>query len=348
MDGYVSMRDVARKAGVTTSTVSLCLRQSPRISAETRQRVLAAAEALGYRPHPLVQSLMRTRRRRGEAALGPALAFVTAFPTRDGWRRDPTPVFGQMFAGARQRAEECGYQLQEFWLHEGNMSSQRFSDMLRARGIHGLILAPLPSPNGVLTLDWKHFAAVALGFTLVHPALHRVCNDHFHSMLVSLEECLSLGHRRIGLALAAAVNEKVQRRWLAAYLLAQEEFPDLAPLEPLVTEEFSEAVFRKWVARERPDAVITSAPRDVLRWLGSRKIGVVTHSVPKLGDTLSGIYQHSEQIGRRSVDLLVPLLERNELGLPDLPDTLLVDGVWNSGKTLAARRRQNQKSINKR
>lgn len=331
------MRDVAEKAGVTASTVSLCLRRSPRISARTRKRVLAAARELGYRPHPLVQSLMRTRRRRGMAALGPALAFVTAFPTRDGWRRDPTPVFGQMFEGAQRRAEECGYQLQEFWLHEGGMSPQRFSDMLRARGIHGLLLAPLPAPNAELSLDWKQFATVALGLTLAHPAVHRVCNDHFHSMLISFEECRRLGYRRVGFALSASVNEKVQRRWLAAYLLAQTQNRCPAPLDPLVTEAFGESVFRKWVEKQKPDAVITSSPHEVLRWLGRRDIGVVTLSVPKLGDALSGIFQHSEQIGRRSIDLLIPLLERNELDLPALPDTLLVDGVWNPGSTAASR-----------
>src|SRR3954469_1504557 len=117
MKAPVSMRDVAARAGVTAATVSLVLRRSPLISVPTRERVLAAVQALGYRPHPFVQSLMRTRRSRRGAALGPVLAFVTAFPTRDGWRRDPTPVFRQMFAGAQARADEGGYRLQEFWLN---------------------------------------------------------------------------------------------------------------------------------------------------------------------------------------------------------------------------------------
>jgi DNA-binding LacI/PurR family transcriptional regulator len=337
----VSMRDVAAKVGVTAATVSLCLRRSPLISAPTRERVLAAVRALGYRPHPFVQSLMRTRRRGGSAALGPVIAFVTAFPTRDGWRREPTPVFRQMFTGAQARAEECGYGLQEFWLHDGHMSPQRFCDMLRARGIHGLVLAPLPSPNATLDLDWEHFAPVALGFTLAHPVLHRVSSDHFHSMIISIEECHRLGHRRIGLALSEKVNEKVQRRWLAAYLLAQRQFPDLAVLEPLVAETLTEPVFRKWFRRERPRVIIAPASQQISGWLAAwgvrvpDDVGLASLSASQVGDSLTGICQNGEQLGRRSIDLLVTMLERNELGLPPLPDTLLVDGTWNPGRTVA-------------
>ncbi len=338
------MRDVAARAAVSAATVSLVLRRSPLISAKTRERVLSAARALGYRPNPFVQSLMRTRRRRGGAALGPVLAFVTGHPSRDGWRRDPTPVFRQMFEGARLRAEECGYRLEEFWLHEQGMSARRFCAMLCARGIHGLVLAPLPSPNATLALEWGHFATVALGFTLAHPGVHRVSNDHFHSLIIAFEECRRLGYRRLGLALSETVNEKVQRRWLAAYLLAQHQAGDLEQLVPLVAETLTERAFRDWFEAQRPEVIIAPAPQQIMLWLEAwglrvpKDIGVASLSAPKLGDAMTGICQNGEQLGRRSIDLLVTLLERNELGLPALPDMLLVDGTWNRGQTTAALR----------
>jgi LacI family fructose operon transcriptional repressor len=63
-------------------------------------------------------------------------------------------------------------------------------------------------------------------------------------------------------------------------------------------------------------------------------VGVASLSSARLGDPVSGIYQNSELIGMRSIDLLSTLLERNELGVPPVPDSLLVDGVWNEGRTL--------------
>src|SRR3954468_14229246 len=338
----VSMRDVALRAGVTASTVSLCLRESPSIPPPTRARVLAAAQELGYRMNPFVSALMRSRRQRGAAPGGPALAFVTAFPTRDGWRKLGTPVFAQMFEGARLCAERRGYELQEFWLHEQDMSLQRFANILLARGIRGLVIAPLPNPNGELALPWDNFAAVALGTTLVRPGLHRVANDLFHSMLIAMEECHRLGYRRIGLALRLSVNQKVQRRWLAAYLVARAELPGLVQLDPLLAEPICEDDFFAWIERERPEVIIESAPNDGRRWLQARgwripgEIGIVSLSSPGAGEEQSGIVQNAGQIGLRAVDLLVSLLEHNEYGVPRLADTLLVDGSWNPGRTLRA------------
>lgn len=337
------MRDVAAHAAVSPATVSLVLRRSPLISAETRARVMEAARTLGYRPNPYVQSLMRTRRRRGSAALGPVIAFVTAHPTRDGWRRDPTPVFRQMFEGARARAEECGYRLEEFWLRERGMSPHRFCTMLRVRGIHGLVLAPLPEANAALALEWSDFATVALGFTLTHPGVHRVSNDHFHSLITAFAECRRLGYERIGLALSETVNEKVQRRWLAAYLVAQFQSADIPRLQPLVATALTEPAFRAWFEAERPEVIVAPAPQQLMQWLSAwglripADVGIASLSAPAIGDRLTGICQNGEQLGRRSIDLLVTALERNELGLPALPDVLLVDGNWNPGETVLRR-----------
>jgi LacI family transcriptional regulator len=65
------MKQVAAAAGGWVMTVSLALRRAPSISAATRERVLAAAERLGYRRNPLVAALMadlRGKKARGAEA----------------------------------------------------------------------------------------------------------------------------------------------------------------------------------------------------------------------------------------------------------------------------------------
>ena len=57
----VTISDVAAHAGVGVSTVSRVLNESPKVSADTRARVLAAIEALSYRPNPLARGLSRGR-----------------------------------------------------------------------------------------------------------------------------------------------------------------------------------------------------------------------------------------------------------------------------------------------
>lgn len=57
----VTSFDVAREAGVSQSAVSRAFTPGASIAARTRDRIIAAAEKLGYRPNPLVRSLIRGR-----------------------------------------------------------------------------------------------------------------------------------------------------------------------------------------------------------------------------------------------------------------------------------------------
>ena len=61
MAGRVSIRDVAREAGVSVTTVSHALNDKGRLNPETRRRVRDVADALGYRPNPAARSLVSGR-----------------------------------------------------------------------------------------------------------------------------------------------------------------------------------------------------------------------------------------------------------------------------------------------
>src|SRR5687767_9601242 len=94
-----SMQTVADRMGVSRATVSLALRNDPRLPKATRERVQAIARELGYRPDPLVSShMVRVQARKAVKQIR-TLAFLTAFPTRDGWRKEAR-VFRDYFAGA--------------------------------------------------------------------------------------------------------------------------------------------------------------------------------------------------------------------------------------------------------
>ncbi|HEX6848533.1 MAG TPA: LacI family DNA-binding transcriptional regulator, partial [Chitinophagaceae bacterium] len=59
----VTIKDIARALGISTSTVSRALRDSYEISPETKQLVLDCAEKLNYRPNPIALSLKERRSR---------------------------------------------------------------------------------------------------------------------------------------------------------------------------------------------------------------------------------------------------------------------------------------------
>ncbi|HUR60575.1 MAG TPA: LacI family DNA-binding transcriptional regulator [Opitutaceae bacterium] len=335
------MKTIAAQAGVTQATVSMSLANNPRIPPTTRERIQAIARKLGYHPNPYVSTLMRIRRQGKPLKDKPALALVCGQRTADGWRNHPAPTIRQMRDGAFERATLRGYRAQEFWLHRDDMSNERFSEMLHARGIQGLLIGPLAEGDPTPVLHWEYFAAVSLSVPLPALNLTTVCNDHYFSSLQAVRECHRRGYRRPGLVLRQAHQHRFQGRWEAGFLIARQMLPAVEATSPLYVDDWQneERIFR-WLKKEAPDVLITPAS-DVLPAMLARAgmripedIGFAMLACPQLGDSCSGVYQNGHMIGALAVDTLISQVERHERGLPTQATTLMVEGQWNEGKTL--------------
>jgi DNA-binding LacI/PurR family transcriptional regulator len=337
----VTMKTIAAQAGVTQATVSMSLANNPRIPPTTRERIQAIARKLGYHPNPYVSTLMRIRRQGKPLKDKPALALVCGQRTADGWRNHPAPTIRQMRDGAFERATFRGYRAQEFWLHRDDMSNERFSEMLHARGIQGLLIGPLAEGDPTPALHWAYFAGVSLSVPLPALNITTVCNDHYFSSLQAVRECHRRGYRRPGLVLRKAHQHRFQGRWEAGFLIARQMLPEIEATLPLYVDDWQneERIFR-WLKKEQPDVLITPAS-DVLPAMLARAgmripedIGFAMLACPQLGDSFSGVYQNGHMIGALAVDTLISLVERHERGLPTQATTLMVEGQWNEGKTL--------------
>ncbi len=334
---------IAAQAGVTQATVSLCLANHPRIPQATRDRVQALAEKLGYRPHPYISSLMRFRRQGKGPMDQPVLALVCAFHTADRWRNHPSVTIRQMREGALERAAALGYHAQEFWLHRDGMSNGRFSEVLHARGIQGLLLGPLPDDATPPVLNWEHFAAVSLSAPLRGLNLTTVCNDHYFSSLRAVSESHRHGYRRPGLAILKSHHARFHGRWEAGYSMGCAMQPALVPLSPLLLDDWDdERAIRRWLRKERPDAVLTPGTEYIhpflLRegWRIPGEIGLVSLSCPEADHRISGIFQNGRLMGASAVDLIIGQIERHERGLPAQAKAMMIEGAWNPGATLRA------------
>ncbi len=333
------MADVARLAGVHGSTVSLALRNHPSIPEETRARVRRAAEEVGYQTHPLVSALMSFRRSAREVPRHTTLAFVTSSQPTDAWRESRTLC--DQFAGAQERAKMFGYHIEEFPLYAPGVTPARFNQMLRNRGIIGLIVAPLRNENDTLPIEWEHFAAVAVAFTLRRPNIPRVGSDHGQSIRLAIAECRRRGYRRIGLAVQRTIIDRVEQQWLAGFLVEHAEMPARSMLAPLLANPWSEGTFLKWFKAQRPDVILTGGDyASVLSWLKRArvdvpgKVAVVSLDLHARDGSIAGIDQHSEDLGAAVVDYLIARLHRNERGAPAQAVRLHVMGEWRDGVTI--------------
>src|SRR5215207_1192128 len=301
MSTGITMKSIATLAGVTQATVSMSLANNPRIPPQTRERIQAIAKKLGYHPNPYVSTLMRIRRQGKPLKDKPALALVCAQRTANGWRDHLAPTIRQMREGAFERATLRGYRAQEFWLHRDEMSNERFSEMLHARGIQGLLISPLADGDPTPALRWEYFAAVSLSVPLPSLTITTVCNDHYFSSLQIVRECHRRGYRRPGLVLRRAHQMRFQGRWEAGFLIAGKMLADLKLANSLYVDDWQNVDrITAWLKREKPDVIITPAA-DVLAgtlenagWSIPEKIGLALLACPQLGDPNSGVYQNGK------------------------------------------------------
>lgn len=327
----ITLRDIAARCDISATAVSLALRNHPSIPESTRDRVRGVAAALNYRPDPALAALNHYRHQRASAREGYVLAYVTCFERRNGWQQ--SPFFRRVYRGAFAQAKVLGYRMEHFWFAEPGLTGERFAQVLEARGIRGMVIAPMPLPASSLVLPWHRFSCVAIGPSLVSPVLNSACGDQYQAIMLALEKLRLLGYRRIGLLIHPDADRRHQGKYQAAVAYtATTETP-----EPLVAADPSDGDLRAWLRRCKPDAVISDvdANHDRLVRLGIRvpqKIGFA--SLVRSGRReISGVETYPEQIAGAAVLRLQQMLYENETGIPDLPSCTFLPGKWVDGMT---------------
>ncbi|MCX6953972.1 MAG: LacI family DNA-binding transcriptional regulator [Verrucomicrobia bacterium] len=339
----VTQLDVARKAGVHRATVSMALRNHPNIPPRTRDRILAIVKKLGYAPDPMLSALASYRSRVRAATYHGTFAWLTNSAFGFDWRdRRVRPHFTDYFEGARRRAALYGFQIETFDLHTSQMTPARLAAVLRARSIGGVLLCPQPRPDTTMAFPWAEFSVVTFGYTLAEPRLHTITAAQYRAMLQTMRELRQLGYRRIGLALHQEHDQRTDHNYLAGYLVEQ-QLSGAAALPPLTTPYDDTASLRHWWREHRPDAIVTGNYRllEALRAIGvrpPRDVGVACPVLPSSATDLAGVIENSLHIGEVAVDVLVPMIQRGERGVPASPHRVHVEGLWLPGKTVRPQR----------
>lgn len=337
MTQRITMADVAKAAGVHQTTVSLALRNHRSIPPDTRDRIRALADELGYRPNPLVSALIAARRRGHAGAEGSTLGFLTCFPKRDHWRLSPNYV--AVFEELRSHAAGHGYRIEEFWLAEPGMTPARLKTILLNRGIRGLIVCPMPNEPRVIDFDFSEFAAVALGLTLHQPVLDRVSIDYYAVMNLCVNRLRAKNRQRIAFATTYEIDSRVNHLSLGGFL-AERHLEWRRFLQPFTSQRWNQRQFMEWLREARPDALITAISPDYYcfkAWIEAEPPGrrpevelvCVDCTVNKPGQT--GVVQNLTGEARAAVDFVTSRVERAQFGVPAEPQTILVTGAWREG-----------------
>ncbi len=334
----VTMRDIGEKAGVSISTVSLALRNDPRLPRKTIERVQKAADELGYAPDPWLSSLSSYRRADVLGGRNTTVAILSNWDTRDGWREVPTIV--NYHSGARRMAYQLGYRIEEFWVKE-NGGEARTESILYNRGIKGVLLLPLPPDVLHTKFDLSRFSVVQVGQRISWPVLNTVIHNHYGAMQLSVYQLRTLGYKRIGLVIPEKVTRLHRYSWLAAFLAKQYDFTEeMARLPILRTDNLTEKVFFEWLEKNRCDVVIGASykPYEYMLKAGMKVPEDIGFNCLCMEDAnekdVSGIFMKSEAAGGQAMNLLHMLMMSGQRGSGSDPITQVIEGEWYMRKTL--------------
>lgn len=187
----VSIKDIAKAAGVSHSTVSRALGDSPLVSAETRVRIQELAREMGYSPDAQARSLVMGRTR----TIGLVVTTIT------------DPFIAEIVQAIESTAHDDGYSV---ILASSNDQSEReiaAVEMLQSKRVDGVIVTS--SRVGALYQDHLNRLGVPVVLVNSHrqqlgPYTFSISVDNRHGACLATQHLIRLGHRRIGYVTGAA------------------------------------------------------------------------------------------------------------------------------------------------
>ena len=179
---HVTMRDVAREAGVSVNTVSRALAGKPDVSPETRARVLKVAERLGYRPNRLARGLRSNK----TFTIGVIVTDIA------------NPFFAELVKGVEEAARQNGYSIILEDTSEDPEKEARAIQVMLSERVDGLLLTPVQSKKeGVEKVLKSKVPLVLMGRYFSDLETPYVVSDDVRGAILATEHLIDLGHRNI-------------------------------------------------------------------------------------------------------------------------------------------------------
>ncbi len=207
----ITLKDVARRAGVSYQTVSKLLRDEIKVSPDTRARIEAAVAELGYKPNTAGRSL-RTK-----------TSLLIGYSWKPNFQSRVNPILEQFLRSIVQAAEQSNYHILLFPYCIQDDMLTAYRDLIRTNRIDGFILSDLiyddPRVELLLELD---FPFVAFGSSNPEWEFFYVDVDGRAGLRMATSHLVEQGHKRIA-ALAWPPNSRVGKARLNGYLEAMQK-----------------------------------------------------------------------------------------------------------------------------
>ncbi|WP_332843091.1 LacI family DNA-binding transcriptional regulator [Paraclostridium sp. AKS73] len=207
----VTIKDVAKEAGVATSTVSRVLSNNPKISEETKAKVNEAIKKLNYKPNAIARSLANNKTK--------ILGVVLPSEADD---LLTNPFFINAMKGMSIYAQNKNYYITYVFAKDGKKEFESIKEITNTNLIEGIILLRVnENDESIKFLNNIEFPFVAIGRPEKTEDILWVDNDNFQAMYNVVNRLIQKGHKKIGF-IGAIKTLNMSKDRLKGYKMALE------------------------------------------------------------------------------------------------------------------------------
>jgi len=312
----ITIKDIARALGLSTSTISRALRGSHEISPETKKLVMEYAEQYNYRPNPIALSLKERRSR----SIGVVVCEIA------------NNFFSQAINGIESIAYNRGYHVIISQSHESYDREVVNVEHLSSRSVDGLLVSLSTETDHVEHFKKLHEKGLPIVFfdrVTDEINTHKVVVDNYKGAYDAIQHLINAGYKKIA-HLTSSAHLSISRERLVGYRAAltennipvNESYIKYCNHGGMIIGEIENAIKELMQLKEKPDAIFCAGDRLTLSCLSSLKalnikvpadIGLVgfTNSalVELIEPSLTAVKQPAFEMGQVATELLIKLIE---------------------------------------
>lgn len=312
----VTIKDIAKALGLSTSTVSRALRDSYEISPETKKLVLECAEKLNYRPNPIALSLKERKTR----SIGVIVCEIA------------NSFFSQIINGIESLAYDRGYNVIISQSHESYEREILDLQYLSSRGVDGILISVSTE-----TSDYEHIKNLhqkglpIVLFDRIAPGIdtHTIIVDNFKGTYEATEHLINNGYSKIA-AISNSEFLSISSERLAGYKEAlnsngikiNNDYIKHCFYGGMVFSEVEDAINQLLTLKDPPEAIVTLSDKLTMWSLKTIKrrglkipddialVGFSNSDITELTDPpLTVVRQPALEMGKAATELLLQLIE---------------------------------------
>jgi len=208
----ITIKDIAKKAGVSPAAVSKALNGQPDIGEATREKILRISRELGYTPNIIARNLVM----KGNKTLGVLIPDIS------------TPIYPVIFQGINERAGKYGYTLLLADTGRDLGNERKFISTMMENRVAGLMVSPVSNDVSHIEEAVRNQIPIIYFGGKVNDGMEDYVGvDNYHGALLAVSHLTGLGHRRI-VMICDDLNTKTRFDRVEGYRKGMEE-KGLAP-----------------------------------------------------------------------------------------------------------------------